>query len=544
MEIKKTKRRTTTTKKKAEPAEPDTNSLAENVAPTTELANVTGRLKKPLPTRARAIPKPKNSKQPDAPTSSSIGRRPKQSVVGQAKVAKSERDGQPQASASCNLSSQSLELPPPIASLVAQATETLQPFARGEASEIGAKPQVQVFPNRAGVEMAALRASTSSMVHYAQPQGHAVSTSHKGKFGTPVSLQASTSSAVSNHVSSSTTDAQLFEFITWPQETVAFTPDKQARQEVSPSQCSTPLFHDYGATHDTNPSQLQSSAIHPSKPEIIEDQLEWDRDSQDSKTTSAIASASGILVGLQKTPDRKMVDDAGDKHPLPHRITPLAIALTNVKISEDAKQEETSPSPDTPVTGAVIFPAETISAGPTPAPTPAFLEEGQTPDASTSVGYDSDATDITVSTLVASHAPTPKVKFQGLKATQRTSRPRTAEPNVDDQPLSRRLTIKLPAQPLAHACARSAPPIAETVAQAQSQPPVASKSQVTTRSPRTPHLTVQIPADPSSSRAERSDATTGIENSDLSPLSAVGAITFTPEPEPRFGKKRKLGRAT
>jgi hypothetical protein len=543
-EVKKPRKtQNTTIKKKAEQTdmvEPVRECMARTVTSATEAASAStsSRPRKPLPARARATPKPKNAKQPNASTSSSAGRRPRQSAAARTKVTKTPRDGHPQPSTSS-------DLPPSIASPADETTETPQPSASfttcRQTPEVRSEPKMRASPSRATVvESGALQALPSELQR---------SMTSGRKFEGPTEPQVSTSSAVHSHVSqlvtqplqstSSITDAQLYEFITWPGQAAASNTDGQARREIS--QHPTPVSNDYkggnGALPEMNFRQSQSSASHPLKTEAVEDLPEWNKSPQESMTIIGTTSASDVLVGSQGTPGGSTARDADHQHSSLLRISPLTALLKDVTLSEVAYRGETSPSPNASlVASAVSTPAEGASENLSLAPTPASLEEGQTPDTSTLVGYDSDATDATVSTLVTSHAPTPKIKFQRLMSSRRTSRPRTAEP-INDQS-SQRLTIKLPAQSLA---CDDTPSTAESMMSAQSRLPVASTPQPVRRSLRMRHLAVQISADTSSSS---SSVLTESANHELSPLSPLGATTFPPEPEPRVSKKRKLGRAT
>lgn len=519
--------------KQPEMAEPATDSMAGAMTPATESASasVAGRPRKPLPARARVTPKHQNPNEPEASTSSGIGRRSRRSAPSQEKVARTPRCGPPQSSSSSDLPSQLLGLPSSIASPVVETTEMSQSFMfssnRSQASEVRAESQIQAYSNKATVvDSATPCAVTSTVVDDRQE--------NEG----PSQLQASTLSFILRHISqlvtqplsptSVTNDAQLFEFVAWPKELTSPTSEGQAHQEVSHSQSSTSLSDGHRSLNNSlsevNPCLPQHPAIYSPKLEE-DDLLKWNKVPQEMKEGPS-TSAADNLARSQGTPPG-LADESNDHHPpLSYRISPLTTLLINTKLSEVAEQGETSPSPNQPsVASAISTPTEGLS---TLAPTPAPLEESQTP--TTLVGYDSDATDVTVSTLVASLVHTPKMKHQKLKSTRQTPHPSL-----------QRFTITLPAQPLARA---GTPSIADPLGSTQSRLPVASTSQPNRRSHRTRHLAIQIPRDDLSSSRSQCDAPTESMNREVSPLSAMGAVvTFTPEPEPRVRKKRKLGRA-
>ena len=539
-EVKKSKRTRTTTLKKGERTEISPHAMehmGRTVTPATEPAggSATGRPRKPLPVRARVTSKPQTPKQPDASTSSNVGRRPRPNAAARAKVAKNPLE-HPQVSTSADVLS---SIVTPISTETSRSS-TYVTARRSQGLDTEADPETQVSSSDVtAVALGAPPTLTLTSVDDAEHRMSLASTNNRKKVEGSVRPQASTSTAIHSHVSELTTqplspspsipDAQLFEFVTWATdkaETETSVANRRyVHQEISQPQYSVPLPNDHNIAKDMRPGMDA-----PLTTEAVEDP-------QEPKTTPSPTRAAEVQLASQDTLGRSTAKEH-DNSLL--RISPLATLLGNVKLSEIANRGEASPSSDTSLTtSAVSTPAEGGSENSSLAPTPAFLEESQTPDTSTVVGYDSDATDATASTLVTSHVPTPLIQFQKPMSTRRTARSETAE-STDDQS-SQRLTIKLPAQSLAP---DDTLPTAESVSPTQSRLPVASTSQPTRRSLRTRNLAVQIPAGSSSSSRPLSGVTMESANHRLSPLSTEGAATFSPEHEPRFSKKRKLGRAT
>jgi hypothetical protein len=300
----------------------------------------------------------------------------------------------------------------------------------------------------------------------------------------------------------------------------------------------TSLSEDSKAVDDTFPqTKSQTSVKRLSKSKVVED-LAWNNGEEEPGVAIGTSSAANALIIYQKTPDESMASDAGDQDSL--LLPPVTALPTNVRVSEEeeeeaeeAEVEEEKPPLNTPSSvSTVVSPSEVNS---TIAPTPTAFEEGQTPDTVTLAGYDSDATDATISTLVTSFASTPKIELQNLKSTRRTLRQRTPKP-VDDSSSSQRLTIKLPAQSRA-----STPSLVETSTSTPSLPSTTSTSVPLRRSLRARHLALQIPAGPSLSPGSQSRVPSESVHQELSPLSGVGAVTFMPESKARATKKRKLG---
>ena len=490
-----------------------------------------GRLKKKPPMRARATPKP-NPKHPEASTSSNVDRRPRQKATGRGKVPRYPQDSGHQASD-----------PSPSMTMAGSSQMFTYSAARSQASTDG--------------DVAQLRAASSEVKSAAPPL--ASNTVHDPgmavvnvgeMFDGPPQSQGSASSAAYNHnpqlaaqLASWATDARLFEFITWPPMATS-TIGQDTSQDVSCSQRPTSST-DSNAVDDTL-SQIKSQPpqcspnLYP-KSEVVED-LEWNKGEEEPGVATVTSSAANALIGFQR--HESVIDDAGDQDSprtssvvaLPNNIGASEVGEEEEeeekieKVEEEEEVEEKS-SLNTPFSLSTVITPEVIS---TVAPTPTAFEEGQTPDTTTLAGYDSDATDATASTLVASFAPTPKIELQNLKSTQRTSCQRTTEP-ADDSSSSQRLTIKLPAQSQA-----STPSIAESFTPLL--PSTTSTSVPLRRSLRARHPAIQIPAGSSSFPGSQSRAPSESVHQVLSPLSGVDAVTFTPELKARATKKRKLGR--
>jgi hypothetical protein len=524
-EVKKPKK-SRATKKNAEKIRVERDT--EATTPKTEPASTPARLRK---SRARATPKPKNPKQPEASTSSTVDLRPRQSVVGRGKVPRNPVGGH--VSSPSVVASWLPEPPHLVGGPVVQAVAMPKFFAPSLA-------HFQAF-QRAPSNMSMMVNGTAapwppiSFAHGVQSQKPAAPTDHHQLHP---QLQASTWSVARNHVpqlvsqplpSTSLTDAQLFDFIAWPTETATLTADGPACGEGPRSQSSKLLSEDHRGANATaselNIQQPQASAPDPPESEVVEHPLQRKSSLPELKATLPISSAGDSTSRCQSTSGRSIANDADLPQPQP--IPPLAMLRSDVRISEVAKQVEPSPLPN---------PFATKSFSEALALTPGPSEEGQTPDPTTVGGYDSDATDGTVSTLVTSHAPTPKIDCQRLEPTRRTLRPKTPEP-IDDGSSSQRLTIKLPMQSLAPDTASSSKP-------AQSQTLTASTLQPQ-RGIGIPQLVVRIPANVSScSRTAESPTTTVAEDPQLSPLPALGTVTYSPEPVSRITKKRKLGKPT